>query len=317
MEKARTPTLCIVAPCYNEEEVVMETVEALSHSIVALVQKGIIAPESFIGLVDDGSRDKTWELILRARQKNPSLRAIRLRRNYGHQRALIAGLQTFCSEADALISIDADLQDDVRVIPEMVQKYGEGNDIVYGVRNKRDHDSWFKKNTAQFFYALMRMLGVSIVYNHADFRLTSKKVILALKEYSEENIFLRGIFPAMGFRSANVYYNRIARKAGTSKYPFFAMLNFAWEGITSFSIKPLRLVTIMGFLVFGVSISVSAYVIFARYYLQVVHGWASTVLPIYLLGGIQLLAIGIIGEYLGKIYQEVKHRPRYSIAEEL
>ncbi|KND48427.1 MAG: biofilm PGA synthesis N-glycosyltransferase PgaC [Parcubacteria bacterium C7867-005] len=317
MEKSTIPILGIVVPCYNEEEVILDTSTTLSDILETLSKQGKISFKSFMGFVDDGSSDKTWSAIEGLQKKSKNIRAIKLARNYGHQNALLSGITTFGEHADVLISIDADLQDDVKAIGEMIEKYREGNEIVYGVRNKRDHDSWFKKNSALVFYKMMSLLGVNIVYNHADFRLTSKRVLEALREYKEENLFLRGIFPGMGFRSAEVYYNRDARKAGHSKYPFIKMLGFAWEGVTSFSIKPLRLVTVMGFVVFGASVVLGAYVVFSAYFLQVVHGWASTVLPIYALGGIQLLALGIIGEYLGKIYQEVKRRPRYLIEKQL
>lgn len=317
MSKKIIPTIGIVIPCYNEEVIISDAALALFEVIRNLVEQKSISEDSFLGFVDDGSSDRTWEIIEGLKKDFKNIKAIKLTRNYGHQKALLAGLNTFNEHADALISIDADLQDDVRVIGEMVEKYKEGKAIVYGVRKKREHDSWFKKNSALFFYKTMKFLGVDLVYNHADYRLTSKKVIEALDQYREENLFLRGIFPAMGFTNASVYYDRNARKAGESKYPFFKMLSFAWEGITSFSIKPLRFVTIMGVIVFCISVVLMVYVIFSSYYLDVVHGWASTVLPIYALGGIQLLAIGIIGEYLGKIYKEVKHRPRYFIEKQI
>lgn len=312
-----SPTLGIVVPCFNEHEILSHTQKELVHFLRDSIKEGLISPQSFIGFVDDGSRDTTWSLIEQFQKEESSIRAIKLGRNYGHQRALLAGLKTFNQYADVLVSIDADLQDDVRAIVSMVNKYTEGNDIVYGVREKRDSDTWFKKNSALAFYTFMRMLGVDIVYNHADFRLTSKRVIQELDLYTEENIFLRGIFPSLGFKSSTVYYTRLSRTAGQSKYPLRKMLSFAWDGITSFSVQPLRIVTIMGFLIFAVSIILSVYVVLSRYFLQVVHGWASIVLPIYFLGGIQLLAIGIIGEYLGKIYKEVKRRPRYFIEKEI
>lgn len=317
MSNYTKPTIGIVVPCFNEQEILPHTTEELFSVVQGLIQGGEISSQSFIGFVDDGSKDNTWETIVEQKHKYPHIKALKLAGNYGHQNALLAGLFHFNTHADALVSMDADLQDDVRVIADMVSKYKAGCDIVYGVRKKRDHDSWFKKYSALLFYKSMKCMGVRLVYNHADYRLTSKSVICALEQYEETNLFLRGIFPSMGFVSDSVYYDRTLRTAGSSKYPFLKMLGFAWQGVTSFSITPLRLVTVMGFLVFGVSFFVGAYVIFARYYLQVVHGWASTVLPIYFLGGIQLLAIGIIGEYLGKIYQEVKRRPRYVVSKEI
>ncbi len=317
MEKVINPILAIVVPCHNEQEVLSSTFDTLNSLVLDLVKDGSISPVSFVGFIDDGSQDKTWSIIEDLQKNHKHIKAIKLTRNYGHQNALLAGLNTFHTEADILVSIDADLQDDVNVIPEMISRHKEGFEIVYGVRSKRDQDTLFKKYSALMFYKIMKLLGVVIIYNHADFRLTSKKVIQALEQYTEENIFLRGIFPSIGFPSTSVYYNRTARTAGKSKYSIFRMFGFAWEGITSFSIKPLRLVTVMGFIVFFISLILTAYVIIARYYLQVVHGWASTVIPIYVLGGIQLLAIGIIGEYLGKIYQETKRRPRYFVEKKI
>jgi len=313
METVKNPILGFVVPCYNEEAVIVETTKVLSDEIRRLVSFGIIAPGSFIGFIDDGSRDQTWHLIVDLQKKYSEIKALKLAGNCGHQNALLAGLYTFNDFADVLVSIDADLQDDIVAIEKMVDQYQSGHEIVYGVRKKRDHDTWFKKYTALFFYKLMLILGANIVYNHADYRLTSHRVIESLKQYGEENLFLRGIFPMMGFSTAQVTYDRKERMAGISKYPLAKMIAFAWEGITSLSIKPLRFVTIAGFLVFGASIVLSIYVVFSRFYLNVVPGWSSIVLPIYLLGGIQLLSVGVIGEYLGKIYKEVKHRPRYII----
>ncbi|MEK7477837.1 MAG: glycosyltransferase family 2 protein [Patescibacteria group bacterium] len=313
MEKIEEPIIGIIVPCYNEEAVIRETAKVLLTVLNDLSVEGTISPLSFLGFVDDGSRDQTWHLIEEIKQHNGQIKAIKLAGNCGHQNALLAGLYTFNEYANALISIDADLQDDVAAIPKMVREYQVGYEIVYGVRNKRDRDTRFKKYSALLFYQIMLLLGANIIYNHADYRLTSQRVILALKEYGEENLFLRGIFPLMGFKTAKVKYDRLERIAGNSKYSLAKMLAFAWEGVTSLSVKPLRLVTIVGFVVFGVSIALSFYVIFSRFYLRVVPGWSSIVLPLYLLGGIQLLAIGVIGEYLGKIYQEVKRRPRYII----
>lgn len=313
MTRREKPTMGIIVPCFNEESVISNTNNVLLQIVNDLINKGIIAQESFVAFVDDGSIDRTWNIIEECKKNSNQVRAIKLAKNEGHQNALLAGLYTFGEDSDFIISIDADLQDDVGVIPTMVDHYYDGNEVVYGVRGRRDRDTFIKKYTAVIFYKFMEMLGVNIVYNHADFRLTSKKVIESLKLYQEENLFLRGIFPLIGFKSSKVFYERKERKAGDSKYPFWKMVSFAWEGITSFSVKPLKLVTRMGFLVFGLSFIFSGYVIFSYYRLQVVPGWASTVLPIFFLGGVQLLAIGIIGEYLGKIYGEVKRRPRYII----
>lgn len=314
MENAKKPVLGLVVPCYNEEAIVAETAQILSDELRRLVSLGKIAPGSFVGFIDDGSRDQTWNLIVNLPKNHHSeIKALKLAGNWGHQNALLAGLYIFNDFADVLISIDADLQDDITAIEKMLEQHQLGYEIVYGVRNKRDCDTWFKKYSALIFYQMMLFLGANIIYNHADYRLTSRRVIEALKQYGEENLFLRGIFPLMGFNTTKVLYDRKERTAGTSKYPLLKMISFAWEGITSLSIKPLRFVTMVGFFVFGVSIVLSLYVVFSRFYLNVVPGWASIVLPIYLLGGIQLLAVGIIGEYLGKIYKEVKRRPRYII----
>lgn len=313
MENTKKPILGLVVPCYNEEAVIAQTVGVLLEELARLIGIGKISAESFVGFIDDGSRDETWNLITELGKGQGRIKALKLAGNRGHQNALLAGLYTFNDLADILVSIDADLQDDIKAIEKMIDQYQLGHEIVYGVRNRRDCDTWFKKYSALFFYRLMFILGANIVYNHADYRLASHRVIESLKQYGEENLFLRGVFPLMGYKSTNVVYDRKERLAGNSKYPLIKMLSFAWEGITSLSIKPLRLVTAIGFLVFGISVVLSLYVIFSRFYLNVVPGWSSIVLPLYLLGGIQLLAIGIIGEYLGKIYREVKHRPRYII----
>jgi glycosyltransferase involved in cell wall biosynthesis len=311
------PTIGIVVPCFNEEEVIGDTAKTLIAVLSDLERGGLVSKKSFIGFIDDGSRDLTWSLIENLQASHAQIKGLKLARNSGHQRALLAGLLTFHTVADALISIDADLQDDTSAITEMVKKFIDGSEIVYGVRRRRDSDSWFKRYSALLFYHLMKFLGANLVYNHADYRLTSRRVIEVLEKYPEANLFLRGVFPLIGFSNTSVYYDRKARMAGVSKYPFFKMLSFAWEGVTSFSIKPLRLVTLLGTFIFGVSLVLSGYVLFSRFFLQVVPGWTSIVLPIYLLGGIQLLAIGILGEYLGKIYQEVKHRPRFIIEKEI
>lgn len=307
------PLLGIIVPCFNEAEIIARSADTLLGILETLIRKGKVKPASFLVFIDDGSTDRTWELISAKARESQSTKAIKLSSNRGHQFALLAGIESFAVSADALLSIDADLQDDVSVIEQMVGNYIAGSDIVYGVRKKRDTDSFFKRNTARAFYRLMRMLGVNIIANHADFRLISRPVSAALSQFTEDNIFLRGIFPSMGFNHSIVYYDRKDRIAGVSKYPFFKMLSFAWEGVTSFSIKPLRLVTLMGFSLFVISVIFAGYTVYSRYFLSVVPGWTSIVLPTLLLGGIQLLAIGIIGEYLGKIYQEVKRRPRYII----
>lgn len=313
METRNRPILGIIVPCYNEQDVIDDTATTLSQLLTSLKEKDKVGDKSFIAFIDDGSRDHTWERIMKLSGQFSCIKGLRLSGNRGHQIALIAGLEYYNEYADALISIDADLQDDVMVMEQMIKEYTEGVDIVYGVRNKRQNDTLFKRYTAVFFYKLMLFLGVNIIDNHADYRLTSRKVIEGLKLYTEENIFLRGIFPLMGFKSSSVFYERAKRKAGVSKYPFGKMLGFALDGITSFSIKPLRLVMVVGFLVFLTSLVMSGYILLSRYYFNVIPGWSSLILSIYFLGGIQLFSIGILGEYLGKIYREVKRRPRYFI----
>ncbi len=309
----KTPTLAIVVPCYNEEEVLSDTCKILFEARNNLIAKNLINSYSTVVLVDDGSSDRTWIQIKEAKARYPEIRGIRLSKNGGHQTALIAGLEAAYQYAEVMITIDADLQDDVAAMEPMLEAFSKGSDIVYGVRSKRDVDTIFKRTSAHFFYKLMSILGVSIIYNHADYRLTSKRVVGNLKLYTEKNLFLRGIFPQMGFPSSTVFYERKKRTAGTSKYPFLKMLGFALDGITSFSIQPLRLVMLLGLVILILSLGVSAYAIYARYYLSVVTGWSSLIVSIYFLGGLQLFSIGLIGEYLGKVYREVKDRPRYLI----
>jgi glycosyltransferase involved in cell wall biosynthesis len=302
----------IIVPCFNEEEIIKKTNTSLLTLLEDLINKGEISNESYICYIDDGSKDKTWNIIEELTKENKNIKGIKLANNTGHQNAILSGLQN--SKADANISIDADLQDDITVIPEMIKQFKNGFDVVYGVRNNRKKDSFFKKYTAQAFYKLIKLMGVNIVYNHADFRLLSKVVINSLSEYKEVNLFLRGIIPLIGYKSTNVYYERLERTAGVSKYGFFKMLAFAWDGITSFSITPLRIITNLGFLIFFASVIVSFWVLFIRFFTtSAVPGWASTALPIYFIGGVQILSIGIVGEYVGKIYLEAKKRPRYII----
>lgn len=303
----------IVLPCYNEELVLAETSKRINDILINLVSKYIISDESFAVFVDDGSKDKTWSLIENFSKKNKHLKGLKLAKNVGHQNALFAGLITYKEHADAVISIDADLQDDVNIIEEMILKYLSGIDVVYGVRKERNTDTFFKKNTALLFYHLMRLMKVNIIHNHADYRLCSKRVLNALNDYGEVNLFLRGIIPSIGFNSDISYYDRLERYAGESKYPFRKMAAFAWNGITSFSNYPLKLVSIVGFVIFILCFILSGYALISFTTNNVVPGWVSTVLPMYFLGGVQLLCIGILGEYIGKIYLEVKKRPRYFI----
>lgn len=303
----------VILPCYNEELVLNETSAQINTVLLDLISREIISEKSFAVFVDDGSKDKTWEMIEKNASEYPTIKGLKLAGNVGHQKALLAGLLTFKDEADALISIDADLQDDISVIEEMILKFNLGIDVVYGVRKERKTDTFFKKNTALLFYNLMKKMKVNIVYNHADYRLCSKRVLNALNEFDEVNLFLRGIIPSIGFSNDIVYYNRLERFAGESKYPFRKMAAFAWNGITSFSNYPLKLVTIVGFVIFFFCLIMTVYALFALYTGNIVPGWLSTVLPMYFLGGVQLFCFGILGEYIGKIYLEVKKRPRYFI----
>ena len=309
--------LYLVIPCYNEEEVLPETSKRLREKYTALMSAGKIDADSRIVFVNDGSKDRTWEMICDLHKTDPVFRGICLSRNKGHQNALMAGLMTVKGECDAAISMDADLQDDINAIDEMVDRYLEGYEVVYGVRSSRKKDTFFKRTTAQGFYKVMRAMGVETVYNHADYRLMSRRALEALSEFDEVNLFLRGIVPLVGFKSTEVTYERGERFAGESKYPLKKMLAFATEGITSMSIKPIRLITTLGFLVFLFSIGVLIYSIIRKFTGYTVPGWAFLAVSIWALGGIQLLAIGVIGEYIGKIYLETKHRPKFIVAEYL
>ncbi len=304
--------LSIIVPCYNEEEVLKETSIKLLSLVDRLIESSKIDNNSEIYFIDDGSKDNTWSIIEELASKYNMVKGIKLSRNRGHQNAVLSGL--FTAKGDALISIDADLQDDVEVIEQMVDEYQNGNEIVYGVRKERKTDTVFKRATAESFYKIMYMMGVDIIFNHADYRLLSRKVIEHLKDYKEVNLFLRAMVPLIGFRSTSVYYDRAERFAGESKYPLKKMLSFAWDGITSFSVMPLRIITTMGFLLFFASLIMSIWVLSIKLFTDAaIPGWASTVLPIYFIGGIQILSIGIVGEYIGKIYMETKQRPRFII----
>lgn len=309
--------LYLVVPCYNEEEVLPETSKRLSEKMTSLMEKGLIDSDSRVVFVNDGSKDKTWEIICDLHKENKLFRGICLSRNRGHQNALLAGLMTVKDECDAVISMDADLQDDINAIDEMVEKYREGYDVVYGVRSSRKKDTFFKRTTAQGFYKLMKAMGVETVYNHADYRLMSRRALDGLAEFKEVNLFLRGMVPLVGFRHATVTYERGERFAGESKYPLKKMLSFAFEGITSLSIKPIRLICTLGILIFCVSIGMLIYSVIRHFMGHTIAGWASLAVSIWALGGIQLLAIGVIGEYIGKIYLESKQRPRFLISDYL
>jgi glycosyltransferase involved in cell wall biosynthesis len=308
------PIIAIIVPCYNEEEVLPETAKRLSGKIQQLIDEQIIREKSKIFFVDDGSIDNTWKLIEKYHAENPTLfGGIKLSRNRGHQNALLCGLLAVKDQVDAAVSIDADLQDDIDVIGKMIEKYRAGYEIAYGVRSDRKTDSFFKRATAQGFYRFMRFLGVDVVYNHADFRLMGKNALQALAEYGEVNLFLRGIIPLLGFKTGIEYYTRTERFAGTSKYPLRKMLKFALEGITSFSVKPMRMITFLGVFLFAVSIAMIAY-FFIRYFSgHTISGWASIACSLWGIGGLILFSIGIVGEYIGKIYLETKRRPRFHV----
>lgn len=305
--------LYMVIPCYNEEEVLPETAKRLKEKYTRLIAAGKISEKSKIAFVDDGSKDRTWALIEELHESDPVFTGVKLSRNRGHQNALLGGLLTVAEDADVTISMDADLQDDIEAIDAMIDKYRDGTDIVYGVRNDRKKDSFFKKSTAQGFYKLLRRMGVESVYNHADFRLMSKRAVQGLAEFKEVNLFLRGMVPMVGYSHDFVYYERGERFAGESKYPLKKMLAFAFEGITSLSVKPIRFITSLGFIIFLVSIILAIY-FFVRYLLgMTVTGWVTLAMSLWILGGLQLMAIGVVGEYVGKIYLEAKGRPRFII----
>jgi polyisoprenyl-phosphate glycosyltransferase len=310
-------TLAIVIPCFNEEAALPETAKQVGALLAGMITSKKVSPDSFIYFVDDGSRDQTWSTIVSLNAKNPLFKGHKLARNAGHQRALLSGLLRVREKAGMVISLDADLQDDINIIPEFVNKFEEGNEVIYGVRKERKVDTFFKKSTALGFYWVMSKMGVDLVQNHADYRLLSRNALDALAMFGESNLFLRGIIPLLGFKTATVYYDRQARFAGESKYPLKKMLAFAFEGITSFSISPLRFITGFGFLIFLGSLILSAWTFVTWLRGKVVPGWTSTVLPIYFIGGIQIASIGMLGEYLGKVYMEVKKRPLFIVERSL
>ena len=312
-----TTQLIIVVPCYNEEEVLTETTRQLTDVLIHMQQRGSIATGNIL-FVDDGSQDHTWQDIEELSLSSSYVKGIKLAHNTGHQQALWAGLEWAVNHNyDAIISIDADLQDDIHAIEEMVKHYNQGSDIVYGVRKERNTDTMFKKRTAQFFYKLMSFMGSEVIYNHADFRLMSLRALKALITYPERNLFLRGMVCSIGFPSSKVYYDRKERFAGESKYPLSKMLNLAMDGITSFSVKPLRIITGFGLIFILIAIFMIAYALFSFIHGEVIPGWTSLLISLWFIGGAILTAIGVIGEYVGKIYKEVKRRPRYFIEKEV
>jgi len=305
--------LFCVIPCYNEQEVLPETSKRLEAKLKDLIAAGKISDDSRILFVNDGSKDNTWNMIKNLHEKNEIFQGINLSKNMGHQNALLAGLMTAKDLCDAAISLDADLQDDINAIDEMVDKFNNGCDIVYGVRSKRATDTFFKKFTAESFYKLINSMGGNTVYNHADYRLMSRRALMALSEFGEVNLFLRGIVPMVGFNTDVVYYERAERFAGESKYPLKKMLSFAIEGITSLSTKPIKLITGLGFFIFFISIVVLVYSLVRHFTGHTIPGWTTTVLSVWAIGGLIMISLGVIGEYVGKIYLETKNRPRFII----
>ena len=306
-------TLYVVVPCYKEEEVLPETSKRLKAKLTALIAQGKISPRSRILFVNDGSKDRTWPIIEELHAQDRIFSGVNLSRNRGHQNALLAGLMTAVQYADMMVSMDADLQDDIDAMDRMIDAYHEGYDVVYGVRSSRKTDSFFKRFTAESFYKLMKAMGVDIVFNHADYRLMSRRAVEGLSQFKEVNLFLRGIVPQIGYSWTTVEYERAKRFAGESKYPLKKMLSFAFDGITSFSVKPLRLILFLGAVIFALSLVMLLWTLIRWIAGATVSGWASLMCSIWMIGGIQLLALGVIGEYMGKVYSEAKARPRFII----
>ncbi|WNB93863.1 glycosyltransferase family 2 protein [Bacillus sp. NEB1478] len=309
----KQPVLTIVVPCYNEEEVLSITIGALHRLLKKMISEELVSVESKLLFVDDGSTDQTWSMIYKESLKNEYVRGLKLSRNVGHQNALLAGLFAAKASSDCVLSIDADLQDDVNVIPTFIEKFKKGYDIVYGVRKNRECDTFFKRSTAEFFYKFMRTMGVNLIYNHADFRLMSKRALNELERFEESNMFLRGIVPLIGFKSTSIYYDRKERLAGETKYPLKKMLYFAFDGITSFSVTPIRFVLLTGFASFFVSLLFGLYFLMLKFTGNTETGWTSLITSIWLIGGLQLIGIGLVGEYIGKIYKESKRRPKFIV----
>ncbi|WP_210366110.1 glycosyltransferase family 2 protein [Bacillus sp. REN3] len=307
------PNLTIVVPCYNEEAVLQETIDQLKQCLRGMITKRMVSIKSKILFVDDGSMDRTWDIIYKECLEGEMVKGVKLSRNVGHQNALLAGLFSAKDASDCIVTIDADLQDDVSAIYEMVKQFKKGFEVVYGVRSKRDSDSFFKRFTAESFYKLMQNLGVNLVYNHADFRLMSRRAVEELGHFAEANMFLRGIVPLIGFNSTSVFYERKERSAGETKYPLKKMLAFAFDGITSFSVTPIRMVLVVGFISFFVSMLFGSYFMVLKLFGNTQLGWTSLITSIWLIGGLQLIALGLVGEYIGKIYKETKRRPKYIV----
>lgn len=309
--------LCVVIPCYNEEEILLTTANEFKEYMTKLMQNQLIAKESKVLFVNDGSKDKTWDIIQEIVNENTLFSGLNLAANVGHQNAVLAGMFEAKEEFDLIITIDADLQDDINAIEKMVMEYKNGNDIVYGVRSSRKKDTFFKRETAQLFYRIMGWLGVDIVYNHADFRLMSKRSVESLSKYNERNMFLRGIVPLIGYQTTEVRYKRKERLAGESKYPLKKMISFAFDGITSLSIKPITFILILGVFIMLLAFVAFLYVILSYNSGNASDGWSSVMISIWFLGGLQVFSIGVIGLYLGKVYLEVKQRPRYEVQEKI
>lgn len=313
MRQNNPPLLAIVIPCYNEQEALPVSIPALLALIDEMAAQGLVRPESYILCSDDGSRDDTWDTIERFHQSDKRVKGIALAHNRGHQYALLAGLMAVTDKCDAAVSIDADLQDDIRAIVEMVEHYLDGDDIVYGVRSSRATDTWFKRTTAHAFYRFQKTMGLDTIYDHADYRLMSNRALHLLSQYGESNLFLRGIIPSIGLRSSRVTYARAARVAGESKYPLKKMIDLSIDGITSFSAKPMRLIFMTGLLLLVITLGVAVWVLIAYFTHRTISGWSSLMLSVWFLGSLILMGIGIVGEYIGKIFIEVKQRPRYAI----
>lgn len=313
MRQNNPPLLAIVIPCYNEQEALPVSIPALLALIDEMAAQGLVRPESYILCSDDGSRDDTWDTIERFHQSDKRVKGIALAHNRGHQYALLAGLMAVTDKCDAAVSIDADLQDDIRAIVEMVEHYLDGDDIVYGVRSSRTTDTWFKRTTAHAFYRFQKTMGLDTIYDHADYRLMSNRALHLLSQYGESNLFLRGIIPSIGLQSSKVTYARAARVAGESKYPLKKMIALSIDGITSFSAKPMRLIFMTGLLLLVITLGVAVWVLIAYFTHRTISGWSSLMLSVWFLGSLILIGIGIVGEYIGKIFIEVKQRPRYAI----
>lgn len=307
--------LVIILPCYNEEEILPQTVKKMKTLLGGMIKAGKVAPDSKICFVNDGSRDKTWDIIRKTCAKDKLFCALSLSKNFGHQGAILAGM--YDTSADVYVTIDADLQDNPDCIPQMFEKIEEGCDIVYGVRDSRQTDSFFKRTSAALYYRLLRLLGVNIIYNHADFRMMTKRAVETLKQFPERNLFLRAIVPLLGFKSAQVYYDRTARQAGETKYPLKKMIALAWNGVSNFSIVPLRLVTFLGFFICFLSLLFLGFVVYRWSVRGTIVGWASLVTIITVFSGVQLVSLGIIGEYLAKIFVEVKKRPLFIVEDKI